>query len=144
MSGPNSSCEKYWGVNYRALSDHLQISHKTRDALRYDVGVQMIEIPNKHVRNLLTNDGSNKRLGIRSISKSNGVIVPNANLWPIEFILNVLDLMEISERNKAVRAIALNKCSSHSHSLLDVHVQGIDVSSRAVFWMSSSYRSDGK
>lgn len=132
MSGPNSSCEEFWGVNYRALCDLFQISQKRRDTFRYYIGVQMIEIYNEQVRDLLTSDGSNKRLGIRSISQPNGLNVPDASLWPVESTSDVLDLMEIGQRNRAVGATALNERSSRSHSVLTVHVQGIDVSSGAI------------
>ncbi|XXG80111.1 hypothetical protein AAC387_Pa09g1051 [Persea americana] len=61
MSGPDITTEETWGVNYRALNDLFQISKERRDAIAYEVGVQMIEIYNEQVRDLLVADGSNKR-----------------------------------------------------------------------------------
>lgn len=132
MSGPNSSSEEDWGVNYRALNDLFQISQKRRDLFKYEVGVQMIEIYNEQVRDLLTSDGSHKRLMIRSISQPNGLSVPDASMLPVDSTPDVLDLMKIGQRNRAVGATALNERSSRSHSLLTVHVQGTDLSSGAI------------
>ena len=64
QTGPNSSSEEDWGVNYRAINDLFQISQKRREVFRYEIGVQMIEIYNEQVRDLHVNDGSQKRLGI--------------------------------------------------------------------------------
>ena len=50
-----------WGVNYRALRDLFQISKERADVVKYEVGVQMIEIYNEQVRDLLVMDGSNRR-----------------------------------------------------------------------------------
>lgn len=61
QSGPDITTEETWGVNYRALNDLFQISKERRDAISYEVGVQMIEIYNEQVRDLLVADGSNKR-----------------------------------------------------------------------------------
>lgn len=53
--------EETWGVNYRALRDLFQISNARADIIKYEVGVQMIEIYNEQVRDLLVSDGSNRR-----------------------------------------------------------------------------------
>lgn len=53
--------EETWGVNYRALRDLFQISKTRVDMIKYEVGVQMIEIYNEQVRDLLVSDGSNRR-----------------------------------------------------------------------------------
>eukprot|EP01018_Ginkgo_biloba_P002892 Gb_07814 [translate_table: standard] len=132
MTGPNSSSEEDWGVNYRALNDLFQISQKRKDLFKYEVGVQMIEIYNEQVRDLLTSDGSHKRLGIRSISQPNGLSVPDASMLSVESTTDVLDLMKIGQRNRAVGATALNERSSRSHSVLTVHVQGTDFASGAI------------
>lgn len=60
-SGPNSVSKEYWGVNYRALNDLFDISRNRRNTFSYEVGVQMVEIYNEQVRDLLSNDGSQKR-----------------------------------------------------------------------------------
>jgi len=48
-------------VNYRSLGDLFYLVEQRRDAFRYDVAVQMIEIYNEQVRDLLNSDGLNKR-----------------------------------------------------------------------------------
>ncbi|KAJ1285356.1 hypothetical protein BS78_03G273000 [Paspalum vaginatum] len=128
MSGPGTSKED-WGVNYRALNDLFDISLSRRNAFSYEVGVQMVEIYNEQVRDLLSNDIAQKRLGIWSTSQPNGLVVPDASLHPVQSTSDVLDLMEIGQTNRAVGSTALNERSSRSHSILTVHVRGVDLKS---------------
>ncbi|GJU76119.1 kinesin-like protein KIN-14F, partial [Tanacetum coccineum] len=154
MSGPDITTEDTWGVNYRALRDLFQLSEQRKDFIKYEVGVQMIEIYNEQVRDLLVIDGSNRRypfkffihhlriaffsesalnlcftlttntLDIRNNSQLNGLNVPDASLVPVKCTQDVLDLMRIGHRNRAVGATALNERSSRSHSVLTVHIRG--------------------
>ncbi|AQL00656.1 kinesin-related protein16, partial [Zea mays] len=126
MSGPGTSKED-WGVNYRALNDLFDISLSRRNAFSYEVGVQMVEIYNEQVRDLLSNDIAQKTLGIWSTSQPNGLVVPDASLHPVKSTLDVLQLMEIGQTNRAVGSTALNERSSRSHSILTVHVRGVDL-----------------
>ncbi|XP_006644693.2 kinesin-like protein KIN-14C [Oryza brachyantha] len=126
MSGPGTS-RKDWGVNYRALNDLFDISLSRKNAFSYEVGVQMVEIYNEQVRDLLSNDIAQKRLGIWSTSQPNGLVVPDASLHPVKSTSDVLDLMEIGQSNRAVGSTALNERSSRSHSILTVHVRGLDM-----------------
>lgn len=59
--------EETWGVNYRALRDLFQISKAREDIIKYEVGVQMIEIYNEQVRDLLVSDGSNRRYPLQNL-----------------------------------------------------------------------------
>ncbi|XP_054803111.1 kinesin-like protein KIN-14I [Prosopis cineraria] len=131
MTGPKEITEKSQGVNYRALSDLFHIADQRKDAFRYDVAVQMIEIYNERVRDLLVTDGSNRRLEIRS-SSHKGLSVPDASLVSVSSTLDVIDLMNLGQRNRAVGATALNDRSSRSHSCLTVHVQGRDLTSGTI------------
>ncbi|CAA0832480.1 Kinesin KP1 [Striga hermonthica] len=116
MSGPDLTTEETWGVNYRALRDLFHISKARMDAIEYEVGVQMIEIYNEQVRDLLLN----------------GLNVPDASLVPVKCAQDVLDLMKIGQKNRAVGATALNVRSSRSHSILTVHVRGKDLVSGSI------------
>ncbi|XP_042515804.1 kinesin-like protein KIN-14I isoform X2 [Macadamia integrifolia] len=131
MTGPRELTEKSQGVNYRALNDLFLLSEQRKDSFCYDVSVQMIEIYNEQVRDLLVTDGFNKRLEIRN-SAQGGLNVPDANLVPVASTFDVLDLMNLGQRNRAVSSTALNDRSSRSHSCLTVHVQGRDLTSGAV------------
>ncbi|XP_022847321.1 kinesin-like protein KIN-14I isoform X1 [Olea europaea var. sylvestris] len=130
MTGPRDLNEHTQGVNYRALSDLFLLAWQRKDMFRYDVSVQMIEIYNEQVRDLLVTDGLNKRLEIRNSSQS-GYSVPNASLVHVSSTADVIDLMNLGQRNRAVGATALNDRSSRSHSCLTVHVQGRDLTSGA-------------
>ncbi|XP_022139575.1 kinesin-like protein KIN-14F isoform X2 [Momordica charantia] len=127
MSGPDLMTEDTWGVNYRALNDLFQISNARLDMIKYEVGVQMIEIYNEQVRDLLVSDGSNRRLDIRNNSQLSGLNVPDASWVPVTCTQDVLSLMRIGQKNRAIGATALNERSSRSHSVLTVHVLGRDL-----------------
>lgn len=131
MSGPKDLTEQNQGVNYRALSDLFLLAEQRKDTFRYDVSVQMIEIYNEQVRDLLVTDGLNKRLEIRNSSQT-GLNVPDASLVRVTSTYDVLELMTLGHRNRAVGATALNDRSSRSHSCLTVHVQGRDLTSGTI------------
>ncbi|KAL0301038.1 UNVERIFIED_CONTAM: Kinesin-like protein KIN-14F [Sesamum radiatum] len=127
MSGPNLTTEETWGVNYRALRDLFHISKARMDLIKYEVGVQMIEIYNEQVRDLLVTDGN-----IRNNSQLNGLNVPDASLIPVKCTEDVLDLMRVGQSNRAVGATALNERSSRSHSILTIHVRGKELVSGSI------------
>uniref|UniRef100_A0A5B6YKZ8 Putative kinesin-4-like n=1 Tax=Davidia involucrata TaxID=16924 RepID=A0A5B6YKZ8_DAVIN len=131
MTGPKELTEESLGVNYRALSDLFLISEQRKDTISYEVSVQMIEIYNEQVRDLLVTDGLNKRLEIRNSSQK-GINVPDANLVPVSTTSDVIYLMNLGQKNRAVGATAMNDRSSRSHSCLTVHVQGRDLTSGTV------------
>ncbi|VFQ83524.1 unnamed protein product [Cuscuta campestris] len=53
-----------------------------------------------------------------------GLNVPDANIIPVKSTSEVLKLMNLGQKNRAVGATAMNTRSSRSHSCLTVHVQG--------------------
>uniref|UniRef100_A0A6N2NCW8 Kinesin motor domain-containing protein n=1 Tax=Salix viminalis TaxID=40686 RepID=A0A6N2NCW8_SALVM len=126
MTGPKDLTDKNQGVNYRALGDLFLLAEQRKDTFRYNVAVQMIEIYNEQVRDLLVTDGK-----IRNSSQT-GLNVPDANIIPVSSTCDVIDLMYLGQRNRAVGATALNDRSSRSHSCLTVHVQGRDLTSGAI------------
>ncbi|KAF2304724.1 hypothetical protein GH714_037717 [Hevea brasiliensis] len=126
MTGPKDLTEKSLGVNYRALSDLFLLAEQRKDIFCYNVAVQMIEIYNEQVRDLLVTDGK-----IRNSSQT-GLNVPDANLVPVSSTSDVIELMNLGQRNRAVGATALNDRSSRSHSCLTVHVQGRELTSGAI------------
>lgn len=131
MTGPEELKQENLGVNYRALGDLFLLAEQRKETFCYDVSVQMIEIYNEQVRDLLATDGLNKRLEIRNSSQK-GINVPDANLLPVSSTSDVIYLMNVGQRNRAVGSTALNDRSSRSHSCLTVHVQGRDLTSGTV------------
>lgn len=132
MSGPNNMTPVDWGVNYRALHDLFHTTQSRHDVFRYEISVQMLEIYNEQVRDLLAADGVQKKLEIRNNSQLNGLNVPDASRMSVRSTEDVLDLMKVGQKNRAVGATALNERSSRSHSVLTVHVQGTDLESGAI------------
>lgn len=54
-------------------------------------------------------------LEIRNSSHVNGLNIPDANLVPVKCAQDVLDLMRVGHRNRAVGSTTLNERSSRSH-----------------------------
>ncbi|XP_068641306.1 kinesin-like protein KIN-14C [Aristolochia californica] len=131
MTGPEEASPEEWGVNYRALNDLFHISQERKVTVTYEVGVQIVEIYNEQVRDLLSNGGSTKRLGICT-SQPNGLAVPDASMHPVKSTEDVLELMHAGHTNRSVGATALNVRSSRSHSIVTVHVRGMDLKTGSV------------
>ncbi|XP_011659690.1 kinesin-like protein KIN-14G isoform X2 [Cucumis sativus] len=130
MSGPTELTEDTLGVNYRALSDLFILSQQRKQTVSYDISVQMLEIYNDQIRDLLLTDSNNRRLEVRN-SSQNGINVPEACLVPVSSTSDVINLMNLGQKNRAVSSTAMNDRSSRSHSCLTVHVQGKDLTSGA-------------
>ncbi|XP_073128123.1 kinesin-like protein KIN-14C isoform X2 [Henckelia pumila] len=127
MTGPDGATEAEWGVNYRALNDLFRISQSRKNSYTYEISVQMVEIYNEQVRDLLSNDGTQKRLGILATTQPNGLAVPDASIHPVSKTSDVLDLMSSGLKNRARGATALNERSSRSHSVVSIHARGTDL-----------------
>ncbi|KAG9134178.1 hypothetical protein Leryth_019857 [Lithospermum erythrorhizon] len=126
MTGPNGHRKENMGVNYRALNDLFLISDQRKDLIAYDISVQMIEIYNEQVRDLLVTDGTNQRLEIRNNSL-NGINVPDANIVPVSSPSDVINLMNLGHKNRAVGSTAMNDRSSRSHSVVTKNYNGSQV-----------------
>ncbi|KAJ8772043.1 hypothetical protein K2173_027220 [Erythroxylum novogranatense] len=131
MTGPKELTEDGLGVNYRALTDLFLLSNQRKDVISYEISVQMLEIYNEQVRDLLATDGLNRRLEIRN-SSQNGINVPDACIIPVSSTSDVINLMDLGQKNRAVSSTAMNDRSSRSHSCLTVHVQGRDLTSGSI------------
>ncbi|KAL9318684.1 hypothetical protein ACSQ67_015201 [Phaseolus vulgaris] len=137
MSGPDNYTEETVGVNYRALKDLFHLSEQRKDTIHYDISVQMLEIYNEQLLSLywisdyiahVCDPLTLHTLEIRN-SSHNGINVPDANLVPVSSTSEVLNLMNLGQKNRAVSATAMNDRSSRSHSCLTVHVQGRELAS---------------
>ncbi|KAK8967556.1 Kinesin-4 [Platanthera guangdongensis] len=113
LSGPKEVNEKTIGVNYRALNDLFYLSDQRKDTFCYEISVQMLEIYNEQVRDLL-NEGLNRRYPSLVLLKSTE---------------DVIEVMNLGFKNRAVSCTAINDHSSRSHSCLTVHVQGKELTS---------------
>ncbi|CAL5048232.1 unnamed protein product [Urochloa decumbens] len=131
MTGPENATEKEWGVNYRALNDLFHISHNRGNTVMYEISVQMIEIYNEQIRDLLGSNGPEKKLEILNASQPNGLAVPDATLHPVNSTSDVIQLMRMGLANRAVGSTALNERSSRSHSVVTIHIRGVDLKTGA-------------
>ncbi|PKA57718.1 Kinesin-4 [Apostasia shenzhenica] len=123
MTGPKDLNQHSMGVNYRALSDLFNLAKQRRDMFTYEISVQVIEIYNDQVRDLLVK--------IRN-SSQNGVNVPSANMVSVSSFADVIELMNMGQKNRVVGTTALNDRSSRSHSCLTIHVHGRELATGSI------------
>ncbi|KAL4031498.1 hypothetical protein IC575_009777 [Cucumis melo] len=131
MTGPNGATKENWGVNYRALNDLFEISQNRSGAISYEVGAQMVEVYNEQdcYFNIFFAPVylNSHTLGILTHSQPFGLAVPDATLLPVNSTSDVINLMDIGLKNRAVGATAMNERSSRSHSIVTIHVRGADL-----------------
>ncbi|KAK7380042.1 hypothetical protein VNO78_32391 [Psophocarpus tetragonolobus] len=59
-------------------------------------------------------------------SQPNGLAVPDATMLPVKSTSDVIKLMDIGLKNRAKGSTAMNERSSRSHSVVSIHVRGMD------------------
>ncbi|PWA50263.1 calponin-like domain-containing protein [Artemisia annua] len=121
LTGPDDLKPDTMGVSYRALNDLFNISEERKNLMNYEISINMVEIYNDEIRDLLVEDGTSKILDIVNGSKK-GINLPDANRIPVSSTDDVINLMNLCRKNRA-----MNDHSSRSHSFLTVHVFGKDV-----------------
>ncbi|CAL4952651.1 unnamed protein product [Urochloa decumbens] len=127
MCGPSGGLPKDFGINYMALNDLFNIS-TSREDVKYDIRVQMVEIYNEQVRDLLSEDTSSTKLDIRTSSNNGLSNLPDAKICQVQSPSDVINLMQLGEKHRASSSTAMNHRSSRSHSILTVLVNGKDIS----------------
>ncbi|KAM2657886.1 hypothetical protein EV1_013204 [Malus domestica] len=63
---------------------------------------------------------------IRSCTGDNGLSISNATMHSVKSTTNAFKLTKFGEMNRIVSSSAFSNCSSHSYSVLIVHVNGKD------------------
>ncbi|CAL4978852.1 unnamed protein product [Urochloa decumbens] len=127
MCGPSGGLPRDFGINYMALNDLFNIS-TSREDVKYDIRVQMVEIYNEQVRDLLSEDTSSTKLDIRTSSNNGLPNLPDAKICQVQSPSDVINLMQLGEKHRASSSTAMNHRSSRSHSILTVLVNGKDIS----------------
>eukprot|EP00736_Rhodelphis_marinus_P004532 Rmarinus@m.29146 len=114
------------GVNLRALNRLFDISRERSADFELSIKVSSIEIYNETVNDLLVSpsDRANKKYDIKE--GEDGMYVTDVLYQEVTKEADVLRLMEISAKNRAVGETRMNDRSSRSHSLLSIYVQTIN------------------
>ncbi|GJN38621.1 hypothetical protein PR202_gb27681 [Eleusine coracana subsp. coracana] len=73
-----------------------------------------------------------RTLGVWNASQPNGLAVPDATLHPVNSSTDVIELMRTGLANRAVGSTALNDRSSRSHSVVTIHIRGVDLKTEAI------------
>ncbi|KAM0064351.1 putative minus-end-directed kinesin ATPase [Helianthus debilis subsp. tardiflorus] len=123
LTGPAKLTPETTGVTYRALNDLFLISEERKNLMSYEISINMIEIYNDEIWDLLVTDGTSKSLEISQPAKK-GINLPDANLVPVSSTDDVMNLMNLCKKNRAV-----NDRSNRAHTFLTAHVYGKDLTS---------------
>ncbi|KAL6771162.1 KIN14B [Auxenochlorella protothecoides x Auxenochlorella symbiontica] len=134
MSGTDVGRLSGRGVNYRTLDDLFALRAERAADARYAIRVQLLEIYNETLRDLLVEGaaagGQARSLALNNTARS-GVNVPDATQVTVECTEDVLRVMELGARNRAVAETRMNERSSRSHQVLTILVEGEDLNTRA-------------
>eukprot|EP01138_Halocafeteria_seosinensis_P010033 gb/GECG01010246.1/.p1 GENE.gb/GECG01010246.1/~~gb/GECG01010246.1/.p1 ORF type:complete len:1387 (+),score=285.54 gb/GECG01010246.1/:1-4161(+) len=113
------------GVYFRALKQLFDEQVARRDSHRYTLEVSMVEIYNETIRDLLTNNQTDSKLGIKT--GRNGNYLPDATKKEVRSVDEVQQTMSTGAGNRAQGATDANEHSSRSHSLLLVDIHGENI-----------------
>eukprot|EP00898_Chlorokybus_atmophyticus_P001892 jgi/Chlat1/2703/Chrsp180S02874 len=127
MAGPSNhrGLEELKGVNYRALDTLFAIRDEREAEWDYSISVEVVEIYNETVRDLLSTRPDVK-LDLR-VTEAGGRLV-DVTSFPVRHAYDVVDVMAVGEKNRAVGATNLNERSSRSHCVVTVRVEGTNPS----------------
>jgi kinesin family protein C2/C3 len=113
------------GVNFRTLSELFRLRDERKDDYEYKFTLSMKEIYNETIRDLIDPSTSDKgELKIRQSSTGIGMYIDGITERSVECEQDVIDLMELGNKNRSVSATQMNELSSRSHSLLTISVVG--------------------
>ncbi|KAJ8373737.1 hypothetical protein SKAU_G00043170 [Synaphobranchus kaupii] len=110
------------GVNVRSIRELLRIC-KEREKVIYALKISMLEIYNDSLNDLLTKS-STSPLEIRAQGKS--VTVPGLTAVDVRTEDDILNVMELGEKNRKIASTKMNIESSRSHLILTLRVEGTD------------------
>jgi len=119
MEGPANNR----GVNFRALKELFTICKRRAADYDYEISVSMMEIYNETVLDLLSSKEADKE-GLKIRQGKDGVFVENLTEEDVKNEDDIIRLMTLGNKNRAVGRTDMNEHSSRSHSILTVNVQG--------------------
>jgi len=120
MMGPQDNP----GVNRRALSELFAIQERRKQFFEYEVQLSLFEIYNDKPRDLLAKKPKAK-YEVKDDEDGNPHI-PGLKSVIVACLDDVLDQIDIAEKNRHVANTKMNTDSSRSHMCLQVSVEGLD------------------
>ncbi|KAE8295890.1 Kinesin-like protein KIFC3 [Larimichthys crocea] len=110
------------GVNIRSIRELLRICAE-KEKVSYTLKISMLEIYNDSLNDLLTKSAS-AALDIRVQGKS--VSVPGLTQIQVQTEADILNVMEMGEKNRKIASTKMNTQSSRSHLVVALEVEGSD------------------
>ncbi|QDZ21294.1 kinesin [Chloropicon primus] len=116
MEGPRDDP----GVNTRAIAELFRLAEERGEDYEINVSASVLEIYNEQLRDLLVRDNS-KKLEAK-LAKDGSVHVPGLTAMKVGTPQDIVKVMEVASKNRAVSATNMNEHSSRSHAMLSVSV----------------------
>ena len=103
------------GISYLTMKELFTQIQTYQDTRKFDIGISYLEVYNERVMNLLTKSGP-----LKLREDTNGVVVSGLALKPIYNALELLNLLELGNRNRTQHPTDANAESSRSHAIFQV------------------------
>ena len=116
MSGPSNSK----GVNTRSLAELFARSAARSADIRDAFSVNVLEVYNEDVYDLLVDATNGTKLEVRQGER--GIYVQGLTNIEVDSLENVIDLLNVADKNRSQTATNLNEHSSRSHMIVTVSV----------------------
>ncbi|XP_076588125.1 uncharacterized protein LOC143321584 [Chaetodon auriga] len=110
------------GVNIRSVRELLRICAE-KEKVNFTLKISMLEIYNESLNDLLTKNAATA-LDIRVQGKS--VSVPGLTQIQVQTEADILNVMEMGEKNRKIASTKMNTQSSRSHLVVALEVEGSD------------------
>ncbi len=117
MEGPREDP----GVNTRAIAELFRLAEERGEDYDISVSASVLEIYNEQLRDLLTRDKSGAKLEAK-LARDGSVHVPGLTAMQVGTPEDIVKVMEVATKNRAVSATNMNEHSSRSHAMLSVSI----------------------
>jgi kinesin family protein C2/C3 len=119
------------GVNGRSLQYLFNVVSERSSTHRYSISAQIIEIYNEQLRDMLAADPSASKVELHQ--NLAGIYCSGVETVPVKSPEDVEKLMTIASKNRTQFETQMNTCSSRSHLLVCISVNGEEISTNAHF-----------
>lgn len=119
---------KLHGLVYRTIKELFRIAYGERaGAYDTEISIQLMELYNDDFRDLLVDPSAKVAKPEVRIVPGQGVIVDNVTIEKVKNMSAALEMVKTGYRNRTTSKTDSNAVSSRSHSVLTLHLNGVNV-----------------
>lgn len=109
------------GITFLTMKELFDIMEEQKEQKKFDIGISYLEVYNELVVNLLTKSGP-----LKLREDAGGVVVVGLVLKQIHNANELLELLEMGNKNRTQHPTDANSESSRSHAIFQVHIRMTD------------------